>query len=67
MIVACPACAAKYRYDEARFDGKPSKKIRCTKCENAFDIVNPAGGIGPSRAAADVRPAAPGPPPPPGG
>ena len=64
MIVACPACAAKYRYDEARFDGRPSKKIRCTKCEKAFDIVNPAVGIGAARAAADVRPAAPPNPPP---
>lgn len=59
MIVACPACAARYRYDEARFEGKRSKKIRCTKCETTFDIVNPAGAP-----TADVRAAAPPNPPP---
>ena len=42
LIVSCPACAAKYRYEEARFGGKPAKKIRCTKCETIFEIANPA-------------------------
>jgi predicted Zn finger-like uncharacterized protein len=62
LIVACPACAARYRYDEARFEGKPSKKIRCTKCEAIFEIANPAAppSAAPLRApAADVRAAAP--------
>jgi predicted Zn finger-like uncharacterized protein len=61
LIVACPACAARYRYDDARFGGKPSKKIRCTKCETTFDVVNPAGAAPP---AADVRAEAPANPPP---
>lgn len=68
MIVACPACAAKYRYDEARFDGKPSKKIRCTKCEAIFEIANPdapRSSVAPLHApAADARAAAPINPPP---
>ena len=42
VIVACPACGSKYRYDESRFEGKASKKIRCTRCEATFDIANPA-------------------------
>jgi predicted Zn finger-like uncharacterized protein len=41
MIVACTSCGAKYRYDESRFDGKPSKRIRCTKCEGVFEVHNP--------------------------
>ncbi len=41
MIVACTSCGAKYRYDEARFEGKPSKKIRCTKCQTVFEVANP--------------------------
>jgi len=53
LIVACPACAARYRYDEARFEGKPSKKLRCTKCETTFDVVNASAGA----------PAPPNPPP----
>ena len=60
MIVSCPACGARYRYDESRFEGKASKKLRCTKCESAFDVSNPA-------LAAPPRPAAPLYPPPVGG
>lgn len=41
MIVACSACGAKYRYEESRFDGKASKRIRCTKCETVFEVHNP--------------------------
>jgi predicted Zn finger-like uncharacterized protein len=41
MIVACTSCSAKYRYDEARFEGRPVKKIRCTKCDTIFEITNP--------------------------
>lgn len=41
MIVACTSCGAKYRYDDARFEGKASKKIRCTKCQAVFDVLNP--------------------------
>lgn len=42
VIVACSSCGARYRYDESRFEGKASKKIRCTRCETTFDISNPA-------------------------
>ena len=42
VIVACPSCGSKYRYDESRFGGKASKKIRCTRCDATFDIANPA-------------------------
>ena len=40
MIVECDHCHAKYHYDEARFAGKPSKKLRCSKCRTIFEIVN---------------------------
>lgn len=42
MIIECPACHSKYQYDEERFERKPSKKIKCAKCANVFDIRNPA-------------------------
>ena len=42
MIVACTSCSAKYRYDESRFEGRPARKIRCTKCQTIFEISNPA-------------------------
>ncbi len=42
MIIQCPSCQAKYQYDEDRFERKPSKKIRCARCQQIFEIHNPA-------------------------
>jgi predicted Zn finger-like uncharacterized protein len=40
VIIECDRCYARYRYDETRFAGKPSKKVRCTKCSEIFEIFN---------------------------
>jgi len=50
VIIECPNCRSKYQYDEERFERKPSKKIKCARCQQVFEIRNPAF-------------AAPGPPP----
>jgi predicted Zn finger-like uncharacterized protein len=42
VIVECTSCHAKYKYDETRFEGKRSKKIKCAKCANVFEIQNPS-------------------------
>ena len=42
MIIECPSCQAKYNYDEDRFDRKPSKRIKCARCAQVFEIHNPA-------------------------
>lgn len=42
MIIQCPNCRSKYQYDEERFERKPSKKIKCAKCQAVFEIHNPA-------------------------
>jgi len=42
LIIECPNCHSKYQYDEDRFERKPSKKIKCAKCQNVFEIHNPA-------------------------
>jgi predicted Zn finger-like uncharacterized protein len=41
VIIECDRCYARYRYDEARFEGSRSKKVRCTKCLAIFEIFNP--------------------------
>lgn len=41
MIIECSSCAARYQYEVGRFEGKPSKKIRCAKCQQVFEIRNP--------------------------
>lgn len=42
MIIECTKCHAKYQYDEGRFERRPTKKIRCAKCQEIFEIQNPA-------------------------
>jgi predicted Zn finger-like uncharacterized protein len=42
VIIQCSHCGTSYQYDESRFEGKPSKKIRCAKCHEVFEIANPA-------------------------
>lgn len=41
MIITCPECDTKYRYDERRFDGEPAKKVKCTSCGFMFEAANP--------------------------
>jgi pSer/pThr/pTyr-binding forkhead associated (FHA) protein/uncharacterized protein YbaR (Trm112 family) len=52
IIIECPSCHSKYQYDEARFERKPSKKIKCARCQQIFEIHNPA--FAPKEAAAAV-------------
>jgi predicted Zn finger-like uncharacterized protein len=42
VIIECPNCHAKYKYDEQRFERKPVKKIKCARCATIFEIFNPA-------------------------
>ena len=42
MIIECPGCHSKYQYDVERFERKPSKKIKCARCQQIFEIHNPA-------------------------
>lgn len=41
MIITCPECSTKYRYDEARFGGADFKLVKCTSCEHSFEVRNP--------------------------
>ena len=41
MIITCPECQTKYRYDEARFGGAQSKRVKCTSCDHTFTVENP--------------------------
>ena len=41
MIVACDQCHAKFQYDEQRFGGRATKRLRCSKCRAIFEVANP--------------------------
>ena len=40
IVVECDHCFARHRYDEAKFEGSPSKKLRCAKCQTVFEVYN---------------------------
>jgi predicted Zn finger-like uncharacterized protein len=40
VIVECDQCHAKFQYDEDRFGGKASKRLRCSRCRAIFEVVN---------------------------
>jgi predicted Zn finger-like uncharacterized protein len=41
MIVSCPSCKTKYQFEESRFGDSTTKRLKCTKCDTAFDITKP--------------------------
>jgi len=42
MIIVCPACQARYKFDENKLGSKPRVRTRCSKCGGAIEIENPA-------------------------
>src|SRR5262245_21775873 len=59
MIIVCPSCQARYKFDESKLGGRPRAKTRCAKCGGAIEIENPA------LASMTLPPGAMAPPPPP--
>jgi predicted Zn finger-like uncharacterized protein len=61
MIITCPSCAARYKFDEAKLGDRPRAKTKCSKCGATIEIENPL------LAAVTLPPAfVPAVPPPPG-
>jgi predicted Zn finger-like uncharacterized protein len=48
LVIECSNCHSRYQYDEAKFEGKPSKKIKCARCQHIFQINNPAVAVAPA-------------------
>ncbi|WP_257307167.1 FHA domain-containing protein [Geothrix campi] len=42
MIVVCPACQARFQYDDSRFGHARAKRFKCPKCAHLFEVANPA-------------------------
>jgi predicted Zn finger-like uncharacterized protein len=40
VIIQCPSCKTKYKFDESKLGQAPSKKIRCPKCKGIIEVVN---------------------------
>lgn len=41
MIISCPSCQARYKFDETRLGERPRAKTKCAKCGAAIEIENP--------------------------
>jgi predicted Zn finger-like uncharacterized protein len=41
MIVVCPACQARFQYDDSRFGHARAKRFKCPKCAHLFEVANP--------------------------
>jgi predicted Zn finger-like uncharacterized protein len=44
MIVVCPACRSRYKFDESKLGDRPKVKTRCSKCGGTIEIENPVVG-----------------------
>jgi predicted Zn finger-like uncharacterized protein len=73
MIIVCPSCQARYKFDESKLGNRPRARTKCAKCGGAIDIENPLlaamtlppGTMPPPGAAPTPTPAPPVPPSPP--
>ncbi len=41
MIISCPSCKSRYRFDESKLEGSTSKKVKCPKCNTIIEVTNP--------------------------
>jgi len=41
MIIVCPSCQAKYKFDEGKLGERPRAKTKCAKCGGSIEIENP--------------------------
>ncbi len=46
MIVECGGCAKRYKFDEAKLQGRPSVSLKCPGCQGAIEVTAPAAHPG---------------------
>jgi predicted Zn finger-like uncharacterized protein len=44
MVVVCPSCQSRFKFDETKLGDRPKAKTRCSKCGGAIEIENPLAG-----------------------
>ena len=44
MIIVCPSCTARYKFDETKLGQRPKAKTKCAKCGGTIEIENPLLG-----------------------
>ena len=41
MIIVCPACQSRYKFDESKLGERPKARTKCAKCGSTIEIENP--------------------------
>ena len=59
MIVVCPACQARFQYDDGRFGQMRVKRFKCPKCDHVFEVLNPFPSLDPPVETASRPPSGP--------
>jgi predicted Zn finger-like uncharacterized protein len=44
MIIVCPSCQARYKFDESKLGDRAKARTKCAKCGTQIDIENPQFG-----------------------
>jgi predicted Zn finger-like uncharacterized protein len=44
MIVVCPSCQSKFKFDESKLGDRPKARTKCSRCGGAIEIENPLLG-----------------------
>lgn len=63
MIITCPSCSSKYKFDETKLGDRLSARTKCAKCGATIEIENPALGAMTLPPGTFVPPSPPSPPP----
>ena len=42
MIIVCPSCQSRYKFDETKLGERAKAKTKCAKCGSSIEIENPA-------------------------
>jgi predicted Zn finger-like uncharacterized protein len=65
MIIVCPNCQARYKFDESKLGDRPRAKTKCSKCGGTIEIENPHLGAMTLPPGTYPQPPVAAPPPPP--
>ena len=41
VIISCPSCKSRYKFDESKLEGHAGKKVKCPKCKTVIQVANP--------------------------
>jgi predicted Zn finger-like uncharacterized protein len=59
MIVVCPSCQSRFKFDESKLGDRPRARTKCSKCGGAIDIENPLLGASTLPPSATLPPPSP--------